>query len=44
MVEFNIWRVYELGLHWIVNWDYRDADKSLVQPTSRCILYDGVNI
>ena len=23
---------------------YRDADKSLAQPTSRCILFDGENI
>jgi hypothetical protein len=23
---------------------YRGADKSLVQPTSRCILFDGENI
>ena len=23
---------------------YRDADKSLTQPTSRCILFDGENI
>ena len=30
----NVWRV-EL---------YRGADKSLVLPTSRCILFDGVNI
>ena len=24
--------------------DYRDADKSLARPTSRCILFDGENI
>jgi hypothetical protein len=23
---------------------YRDADKSLARPTSRCILFDGENI
>jgi hypothetical protein len=23
---------------------YQDADKSLAQPTSRCILFDGENI
>jgi len=23
---------------------YRDADKSLTRPTSRCILFDGENI
>ena len=23
---------------------YRDADKSLARPTSRCILFDGKNI
>ena len=23
---------------------YREADKSLVRPTSRCILFDGENI
>ena len=23
---------------------YKDADKSLVRPTSRCILFDGENI
>ena len=23
---------------------YRDADKSLARPTSRCILFDGHNI
>ena len=25
-------------------WLYRDADKSLAWPTSRCILFDGENI
>ena len=24
--------------------EYRDADKSLVRPTYRCILFDGENI
>ena len=24
--------------------DYRDADKSLARPTSRCIFFDGENI
>jgi hypothetical protein len=24
--------------------EYRDADKSLARPTSRCILFDGENI
>ena len=23
---------------------YRDADKSLARPTSRCILFDGENV
>jgi len=27
-----------------VIWLYRGADKSLVRPTSRCILFDGENI
>jgi len=26
------------------NYDYLGADKSLVRPTSRCILFDGENI
>jgi len=25
-------------------WIYRDADKYLARPTSRCILFDGENI
>jgi hypothetical protein len=28
----------------IINRIYRGADKSLAQPTSRCILFDGENI
>jgi len=25
-------------------WKYRDADKSIARPTSRCTLFDGENI
>jgi len=28
----------------IHQYTYRDADKSLARPTSRCILFDGENI
>jgi len=27
-----------------MNYTYRGADKSLVRPTSRCVLFDGENI
>ena len=30
--------------HGLKLFTYRDADKSLVRPTSRCILFDGENI
>jgi len=30
--------------HLKVTVNYRGADKSLVRPTSRCILFDGENI
>jgi len=30
-----------LKLQWLL---YRNADKSLARPTSRCILFDGENI
>jgi len=36
------WRSAALNWYWTL-W-YRDADKSLAQPTSRCILFDGENI
>ena len=29
---------------WMIQTNYRAADKSLVWPTSRCILFDGENI
>ena len=29
---------------WCFGGTYRDADKSLARPTSRCILFDGENI
>ena len=37
---FNPQEVYKI----LLRRTYRDADKSLAPPTSRCILFDGENI
>ena len=38
-MKFDIWVLFEN-----LSRKYRGADKSLAQPTSQCILFDGENI
>jgi hypothetical protein len=45
MLERNIGGAEHTGWFWGNMWTkYRDANKSLAHPTSRCILFDGENI
>jgi len=43
----DVWETNECVSHTVSHKckeQYRDADKSLARPTSRCILFDGENI